>query len=1528
MEPIAVETGSILVEQYSQAGSTIADVTYCFDDFLPPMKDTTLCAPNPVFIWECDEEVNLYDVHILWPASGGEVCPGNVLDCSAAKPAKCFESGMDTFVVNVPLVAGFDFSKQCLAGEGFETVTFNSTTIGGTEPYVTYLWDFGDGNTDNSNPTSHTYNSTDSFLVTLTVTDSDGDSDSDSETITIESCCSLDVTCPSGFSIACDQVPTDIFSYGEGEVKDHCGQITVDYKFIHPRSCGGNVELDITIIDDNGTSDSSDDVEVVCSIDITVLSASAAIFTNLPGNITIDCGAAPPTETDLDYDNGETDLCSNSGTITSTIMGQHDQCGGVYTETWNGEDGCGNSLLHSRTITVSRASAPVYTTFPMDITIDCSLAPPSSTFLNYTNNESVACLIEGSVESVITGEYNPCGGIYVEKWSTTDICGNVLYHSRNITITDTTDPIIDILANDMIVECDGSGNIMELQDWLATIGGAMASDDCSDVTWTNDFTEISDGCGMTGNVTVAFTVSDLCGNTSETTATFTIIDTTDPEIEFSNPMLLGLENGDTLFVQCYGMDPDWDLPQGGENDVAVFDQCGLVIVDFSEELLSIGNCKEDGYIRRYKCLWTSVDECGNESELFIYMELIDQISPVLHNVPDDITIDCGESYGREYVSATDECQCAEVEYIESELPNECLDGREVIRKWVATDCCGNTSEATQVITLVDDTPAELSFDHPELLEVENGYELFYECHYEGYPTFFDELDETSIIADDACLGEIFITFSVEDISPATNCEHAGFLEKRTFSWLVIDACGNSSSIQFTAILEDNTPPEFIGYEESICVKNLEDAHGVYGLDYCSQGTTTYSDEIKEMECGDGEYVLRTWMAYDGCGNYATIDQTIYFHSDFTLEFLTDNPLLQDLESGDTVVISSSQIEDIPSMSGFLLDDIYVSEDCLVTGEMTISEEMIGEGLCIDGVPYNYYLVTWSVGTKCGDQSFEIFVGVYDESSMSLVDFEEFMTLSCGDDIPDLLIEGNIEFIDMVIESIEQSSNDQCDNISTIIRNIRVFNACGDTLNFEQKITFIDDVPPIISGVDEFICADDSLPNVLAYDECSQETVEVSMVEDTLDECEHGLVLLRTWSAQDRCGNITTIEQKISLNDTVAPEMLIQDGWIYHFINNNVVNLSDDDVVAGMEGLFLLSIYGQDKCDYFIAPEYENEVSFSNDCEADGYFAIEHFGWSFADECGNTSSLVLNLEVIDDVAPVILNPPADITLYCTGLPQNEDLEIFDHSEFDITIKDASDERNVFTRTYTVTDACGNITVYVQVITIDNADDLICKIEPEEKTILCNSHENILYGQATGGTGPYTYHWEVEGVCFIQGGQGTDQLLLYVGFNEITVYLTITDANGCVTHCSFTIDCFDKKPFGRTFNKETDIESRSTVDNSPHSNIVYISASPNPTRSYASVYIISNTEGTARLQIFDMLGKEVYGNSEDLVSGVNEIELDLSNLLAGQYVVRLSDKGERHVLSHVKLDENRTIWIRERHYKCISLFFISDISVVVG
>ena len=110
--------------------------------------------------------------------------------------------------------------------------------------------------------------------------------------------------------------------------------------------------------------------------------------------------------------------------------------------------------------------------------------------------------------------------------------------TATFTIEDTIPPMIDTGATNLTVECDGNGNIDDLNNWLASQGGATASDACSNVTWTNNFSELSDECGATGSATVTFTATDDCGNAATVSATFTIEDTTPPMIDINATNLL------------------------------------------------------------------------------------------------------------------------------------------------------------------------------------------------------------------------------------------------------------------------------------------------------------------------------------------------------------------------------------------------------------------------------------------------------------------------------------------------------------------------------------------------------------------------------------------------------------------------------------------------------------------------------------------------------------------------------------------------------------------------------------------------------------------------------------------------------------------------------------------------------------------------------------------------------------------------------------------------------------------------------
>ena len=147
-------------------------------------------------------------------------------------------------------------------------------------------------------------------------------------------------------------------------------------------------------------------------------------------------------------------------------------------------------------------------------------------------------------------------------------CGGKAPQST-FTILDTTVPTIDTEASDATVECDGSGNQSELDAWLASNGGASASDVCSNVTWENDFNGLSDECGSTGEATVTFTATDDCGNATTTAATFIIEDNTPPTID---PMAAD------AIVECDGHGnvdelQAWLTSNAGASAV---DQCGEV----------------------------------------------------------------------------------------------------------------------------------------------------------------------------------------------------------------------------------------------------------------------------------------------------------------------------------------------------------------------------------------------------------------------------------------------------------------------------------------------------------------------------------------------------------------------------------------------------------------------------------------------------------------------------------------------------------------------------------------------------------------------------------------------------------------------------------------------------------------------------------------------------------------------------------------------------------------------------------------
>src|SRR5262249_7142054 len=98
--------------------------------------------------------------------------------------------------------------------------------------------------------------------------------------------------------------------------------------------------------------------------------------------------------------------------------------------------------------------------------------------------------------------------------------------------------------------------------------------------------------------------------------------------------------------------------------------------------------------------------------------------------------------------------------------------------------------------------------------------------------------------------------------------------------------------------------------------------------------------------------------------------------------------------------------------------------------------------------------------------------------------------------------------------------------------------------------------------------------------------------------------------------------------------------------------------------------------------------------------------------GNSSSQTQTITVNDDTAPVITSIPADVTVQCAGaVPAPNDAAVVASdncgaapvvAHSDQTIPGTCANKFVIKRTYTATDACGNMSSRTQTITVNDTN----------------------------------------------------------------------------------------------------------------------------------------------------------------------------------------------------------------------------------
>ena len=140
------------------------------------------------------------------------------------------------------------------------------------------------------------------------------------------------------------------------------------------------------------------------------------------------------------------------------------------TRTMEVENCAGQSAFHTYVITVQDITAPVFTFFPEDYTVECSDEMPMEDAVASDNCGPLTLVLE--TDTALTealGNY-----VITRTFTATDDCGNATTQTQAITVQDTTAPELAIPAS-YTVECSD-----EIPGRCGVLGQLRGVDVCSE----------------------------------------------------------------------------------------------------------------------------------------------------------------------------------------------------------------------------------------------------------------------------------------------------------------------------------------------------------------------------------------------------------------------------------------------------------------------------------------------------------------------------------------------------------------------------------------------------------------------------------------------------------------------------------------------------------------------------------------------------------------------------------------------------------------------------------------------------------------------------------------------------------------------------------------------------------------------------------------------------------------------------------------------------------------------------------------
>jgi hypothetical protein len=218
------------------------------------------------------------------------------------------------------------------------------------------------------------------------------------------------------------------------------------------------------------------------------------------------------------------------------------------------------------------------------------------------------------------------------------------------------------------------------------------------------------------------------------------------------------------------------------------DNCdAAVAITYIGQTTTAGSCPDAYTLTRR---WVAADNCGNTRSVSQRINVVDNTKPVFTSVPPDVTIACNQTLpALTPPTASDGCASPTITYLgASTISGGCPGNYQVKRIWRATDDCGNTTAATQTITVQDNTA-------PVFTSVPGDVTI--QCTQSLPPL-------SNPTATDACGGYVSITY-LGQVATGSGCS-VNYTVTRT--WRAQDMCGiSATAVQVITVLRPNFGPQ-------------------------------------------------------------------------------------------------------------------------------------------------------------------------------------------------------------------------------------------------------------------------------------------------------------------------------------------------------------------------------------------------------------------------------------------------------------------------------------------------------------------------------------------------------------------------------------------------------------------------------------------------------------------------------------------------------------------------------------------------